>query len=491
MFLFLFSLVFSTDICPLPDIQGYNLTKYTRPDCPYCEKVTPSLNELEDRIKENGVQLTMLNVDCSKCDCTAYDVISVPTVVLRNGKDEVARIKGSTYMNYEDLVDFLEGHAQIDIKMFNRTQIIKDQVQILYEKDFYSGFEGPWLILFYKNKKEIAREMMKEMGKIFEGKLNVAEISAENSHNLVHRYNITSYPAILGLYDGLVTGFMDQLELRNLVDFADKLVEPSFKEINLEEFEEIAKKDEDEPIFVVFYTNISLANSYFKRAAHEYKMKSKIYKSDDKAFFNRAMIHPKEQTEENNVGEEETIVLTVYKDKIFHRCPSSLSDPNGIAEWLFHSSFPHVSKITNSNFFTVFHGLKPVVLLLSKSDDFLKEYEAAAKKFSVGLPYTDELYATIDVDEFPLFAPNLLPGINIPSIIIFDPGKQVFYHKPTTLNKESLFEYLFKTLEDYREGRLDVYPSRIKYERYIIIVLVLVAILSLGKRMLQKNKKSD
>lgn len=90
-------------------------------------------------------------------------------------------------------------------------------------------------------------------------------------------------------------------------------------------------KDPNIPKFVVFYSNLGLANSFYRKAAHEYKLRALIYKSKDPALFQRASIFPKD-TDDKEATDEDRMILTVFKDNVFHRCPISLSDPQGIAE---------------------------------------------------------------------------------------------------------------------------------------------------------------
>lgn len=471
MFLYLKLIYLKT--CPVDTREGFSLTKYYKPDCSFCDKISPYLDEIDDRIDN----LKYNQVNCNECDCSELSIKGVPTLILRKDGKEIDRLRG--YNDFNKIVSFVS-QIGIDPNIFTNKKTKSGEVQVLYERDFYTGFSGPWIILFYSTKKEPLRDLIKEIAKKYENKISVGEISKKSSINIIHRFNISVYPTILALNDGILAGYNGKPDLYNFSEFIEKLIAPSFKEIDLNEFESMTK-DSLEPIFLVFANNLMLANSYFKNLAHDYKLQTKIYKTSDPLLFDRAGIHPKEG------NDEDSVILTVYKHKVFHRYPHTLSFSK-MTEWIYHSHFPHLIRITNENFYSVFHGIKPAIILITQNEEFIPEFENIAAKYSLGLPYTEQLFSTLDSNEYNLFIPQLLPGLKSPLVTIFDPRKQLFYYKKINF-QEDLEHQIFTLIKEYENNELLTYPYKINYLKYISYFLLGSLLLIILSILLKKEKK--
>lgn len=454
--------------CELPSSGSLYITKFFKDDCTHCQKITPHINEVQDKLVFNNLGLKLKQVNCDECNCDALDIVAVPTLILSKGKEELSRLRG--YADYENIVKFITDNLDIDSKIFNRHTGEDGKITILYERDFYSGFKGPWLILFYSKRKEKMREAMKDIASKYAGQLKVGEITETNAYNLTHRFNIQTYPAIIAIYNGILAGYNGKQTSEDVLEFAERLMAPSFKELNLEEFERLVTKDSKTPRFVVFYSNLGLANSFYRKSAHEYKLRAQIFKSKDHALFQRASIYPKKQDEEDG-KDEDRVILTVFKDNVFHRCPIPLSNPQGIAEWLFNSHFPNVTRITNDNFYTIFHGIKPAVVLITQNDEFVDLLEDAAQRINTGLPFNEQVMAVLDINEFSLFLPALLPGMNSPSMIIYDPQKQLFFTRKVRFEKGVFYDDILTMTNMYFEGKLRPYPFRSHWKKYVFGLL--------------------
>ncbi|KAG0442135.1 Thioredoxin [Dictyocoela muelleri] len=459
--------------CPLDIQNGISLTKYYKEDCPHCLKITPFLEEIKDKV--NFIRFNEVN--CNDCECKEHDIKAVPTLVLRKDGVEIDRIRG--YNDFHRIIMFL-GQVGVTPDMIENKKFGNGDVQRLYERDFYKAFEGPWMILFYSSKNDKVRDLMKEAADKYRGKVNFGEINKSSSINLVPRFNISVLPTIIALYNGIVTSYNGKPEILQFSKFIDRLITPSFKEIDLEEFTKISKTSH-EPIFIVFTNDLLLANSYFKRAAHEYKLHTRMYKTTDPALFDRANIHP------NDGKDEERVILAVYKNGTFHQFPESITSEN-IAAWIYNTHFPHLTRITNENFYSVFHGIKPAVILISKNEEYVSDFEHVAMKMSLGLPYTEQIFCTLDANEYSLFIPQLLPGLKTPLITIFNPQKQLFYYQKINFNN-NLDVQVIDFIKMYTNGTIKPYPPKFSYKKYIVfgtLGLLVVVIVSI---LLQKEKK--
>lgn len=481
--------ILTLEACELQSGNNLTLTKFYSDNCDHCTKIAPHFNEIKDKIVENNLNMKINNVNCQTCDCSALDITAIPTMILSKGKEEIARHRG--YTEYNGIVKFLTDNLEISEKVFDKSIKNTGKVIQLYERDFYSGFKGPWMILFYSKKKDKLRGIFNDLAINYYDRLNIGEISESNSVNLIHRFNIQSFPAIITIYNGILAGYNGKQNIEDLSKFVDKLIKPSFSELTLKKFDKLIEDEPKVPKFVVFYNNLGLANSFYRKAAHEYKLRTEIYKTSDYEMFQRASIYPKKINEEGT--DDEKVILTVYKDNVFHKCPVSLSDPHEIAQWLFHSHFPHVTKITNDNFYTIFHGLKPAVILLTQNDEYVDLLEQSGEKLNDGLPFNEQVLGVLDVSEFSMFLPSLLPGFKSPGIIVYDPRRQLFFTKKVSFNEKNFHTDLLSLINDYFADRLRPYPDRSSWKKYLIvgalIGCVVIALISRRKRNTLRKKE--
>ncbi|KAK1348259.1 putative thioredoxin [Hamiltosporidium tvaerminnensis] len=489
------------ETCTLPENAPTNivLKKFYRETCPHCQRLAPLIEEIGVRLERSNTPITIQSVDCGKCECSKEEIDAVPQLILYKNNEEVGRMKG--YKEFDEIVTFLTQNTDINPKIFkHRIKKHPGQVVRLRERDFYTGFDGPWVILFYTSKDSHLREILSEVSKIYSEKLNVGEIPSSETQNLTHRFNIQSYPVLLILYNGINMVYNHKMDLPTLSDYVDELLEPSFKELTLDAFNTTIKNRKiGDPIFIVFNTNLSLANSYFRQAAHEYKMKAKIYKTSDPDLFQKANIFPKKEIENTNetkeiehVKDEDMVILAVYRNGIFHQCPEKLSNGYKISEWIFHAHFPHITIINNDNFFTIFHGLKPAVILLTREEELVDQFEKLSANRHIGLPFSEKVYGVINVDDYPLFIPSLVPNLPVPSVFIYNPFKQYFYAQRILLNENNFNDFVEELIEKYDENKLKPYPPKKSY--IMSYLMVLGVIIGIGLLLLKKGvatKKSD
>lgn len=214
----------------------------------------------------------------------------------------------------------------------------------------------------------------------------------------------------------------------------------------------------------MFYRDLALVNRHFKQIAHEYKLRTKIYKTNDESLFNMADIYP----ETGDVKDEKKAVLAVYKNGSFYKYPYELNDESSLTFWIFHSHFPHLSRITNDNFQAIFHGIQAVLLLVTRGNQYLAEFEKIAKDMNEGIPFMHLNYAAIDVDEYSLFVPSLLPNIDIPSMVIFDPTRSLFFHRKINF-KEDFKGDIIRMIDEFKMDKLPIYPHKSSFIKYSII----------------------
>ncbi|KAG0420769.1 Thioredoxin domain-containing protein 5 [Dictyocoela roeselum] len=459
--------------CPIDMDRGISLTKYYKEDCPHCAKITPFIEEIKDKVDF----IRFNDVNCNDCDCKELNIKAVPTLILRKDGQEIDRFRG--YNDFHQIIMFLR-QVGVTPDMIEKPKMANGVVKELYERDFYKAFEGPWLILFYSKKNDKVRDLMKEAAIKYRGKVNFGEINKTSSVNIVPRFNISVFPTILAMFNGIVSGYSGKPDIFLFSEFIDQLIAPSFKEIDLDEFTKITKETKD-PIFIVFTNDLLLANSYFKRAAHEYKLHTRMYKTTDPALFDRANIHP------NDGKDEERVILAVYKNGAFHQFPEAITSEN-IAVWIYNTHFPHLTRITNQNFYTVFHGIKPAVILISQNEEHVADFEQVAKKMSLGLPYTEQIFCTLDANEYSLFIPQLLPGLKPPLITIFNPRKQLFYYKPFNFKKNLDFQ-ISDLIKMYTSGSIKPYPPKFSYKKYLMYGLLAFLLLVIVAIILKREKR--
>ncbi|MEG0502634.1 MAG: thioredoxin family protein [Cellulosilyticaceae bacterium] len=179
---------------------------YHKNDCPHCIRLMPYINEIKDKSKKFSSELEVNTINCENCDCSALEIKTVPTLILRDGRNEITRSKG--YKEWNVLVNFIGKNTNIDMKYLDMklsTEI--NEINVLHERDFYSGFMGPWVIVFFDKQRDPIRKTFKDLIEKYMGRVKFGEIQKSSASNLVHRFNINKFPAILCLYDGIMAGY--------------------------------------------------------------------------------------------------------------------------------------------------------------------------------------------------------------------------------------------------------------------------------------------
>lgn len=464
--------------CELSSYNGYVLTKYYRKSCPHCQRLAPHIEEIDNRLERHGIEFNVHSVECGDCDCSVNAIDAVPTVILSKDNKELGKFKG--YREYEFIVDFLCKHMGINKKILNtRVKNITGKVVKLKQNDFFSAFEGPWIILFYKKEDEIKRELIKEIADVYAEKVMVGEIHENESKKIEHMYNIAKYPTVIGLYKGLSVYYPGKDNLPDLIDFTDRLINPSFIEIDLEKFNEL-KKDlkRGDSIFIVFYTNIHQANAYFKDISHELKYKATIYKSADKELFDFANIHP---AIDGDVGDDNTVTLACYRNEVFYKYPYALSKPEELYNWIFYAHYPHVSKINNNNFQSLFHGFKPLVILLTREESMVDKFEMLSVERHMGVPFANEIFTVFDMNEFSAFGNMFFGKYNVPGLIIYNPYTKQLFGENRIITDDNFYMEAHRMLRNYDLGKLKEYSSVKGYKiKYLLSMAFVFAVLFIG-----------
>lgn len=480
MFLILLGMI-SCEIleqCSILSDKDLTLTLFTRNKCGPCDRIKPFIEEIDSRLERNGKEVKIRMVNCSDCDCTSEKIKVVPELIVNNDGVETARLTG--FQEFGQIIEFLVANTGLERLMLSkRIKTNPGSVVKLKEKDFFTGFDGPWLVLFYDTKSDVKRELIREIADEYTSKLNVGEIDGNTSKMLLQRFSIPRLPALIALYNGLLVGYNKEDQIDELRDFTDELIRPSFETIDIKQFENMHDNNViSSPIFIVFYKDLGTANEYFKSVAHEYKFKTRLYKSDDKALIEKAGV--------DIVNKDLTIVA--YRHKTFHECPFDANEKDKIYEWIWHSHYPNVTKMNNDNYFGIMHGLKPIVLLLTKDEELLNEFEQTSESMHRGMPFTDQLFASIDVETYTLFIPRLLPGIKVPYIVIYDPKAEKFYTQKMKLTKESLQESVETMIEGFSENKLFIYPYQHSWLHMFIFVSGIIALMVIFMKKLVRKK---
>ncbi|KCZ80267.1 hypothetical protein H312_02323 [Anncaliia algerae PRA339] len=493
MILILFQLIASEilDTCTIPDTEGFILTKYYKPECPHCIKIEGYIDEIDSLLERNGIDLKMHYVDCSTCNCEEKNIKLVPTVILSQNNVEKEKIVGKA--NYNAYINMINNHMNIPNTVFYRhKKNIPGKVVKLKEFDFDDAFEGPWIILFNSDKDKSTRKIFEKIAAEYKDVISFGELNTKRTKKIRNKVNVQDESSILALFRGLVAEMTEERTYEKIKEFSEKLIEPSFKLMDMKLFKEETRfLKRGEPLFLVFYSDLGLANLYFKRIAHEYKFRTKFYKTNDPLLFERASIFPKKAGIEN-MNDNDKVILSVYKNGIFHQCPFGLEENNKIPEWIFNSHFPNLTRITNENFSSVFHGLKPVLLLVTRNDQFVDKLESFSTNKYYGLPFYEFLFAALDVDSFPKFTEYFLPTLSIPILVIYNPQTQKFYFKLSKFDKVDFNEYANRMLVDYESNKLYEYPKGKSYTIYfVILAIVVVSLFIISGIFVSKLQKYD
>lgn len=483
MLIFLFQIMkanISYD-CDLNSINDFTISLFYDKNCENCDHIISFLEELDSRLERNQKNATIRYKNCDVCSCTAEEKSHLPTIKINKMGNELAKIDGNK--EFKEILNVIIKNSGYDQSIFwKNIKTNPGHVVKLKERDFFSGFSGPWIILFYGRLTDMKRDLIFKIAKDYSKTLNVGEIDGNSSPILVRRFSLGYLPSIVALYDGLIVGYNAKDTYDDLKGFVDELIKPSFESISLSEIENLSLFDTlKNPIFIVLYKDINIANEYYRGIAHEYKFRSKIYKSNDEALMKKLNID----------FIDSDLKLVLYKNKMFHLSPFDATKNDKILEWIWHSHYPLVTRINNDDFYAIMHGLKPVILLLTHSEDFVDEFEKASEKNHNGMPFSDFIFSTIDVTKYPLFIPSLIPNLKVPWIVIYNPVSKLFFTESMKVSKNSVDKIVDILIRKYNEEKLAIYTGK-SYDYKIIgliIFLVGCGLYFVQRRIFKKRLK--
>jgi thioredoxin domain-containing protein 5 len=428
--------------CVVPSSDKLTLIKYYRKSCKHCQRIGPKLNRVAESIEEAGIPFVFAQVEASECKEEFPKVESVPTVVVKKEGKELGRFSGD--ISYEDLVDFMAEHTQLERGRFLppvKEPKSLDALLKVTKRDFVRPFKGPWVVYFDDGKNKAIEDMLLETYRTFQGEISIAKYVGIDKEIVASRYYIYEFPTLLVFYDGILMKYNGDMKITAFNDFCTELTDPSFREVSIEEIEKLGEGGS--PIFTVFYKNQMEANRIFRRIAHDLKMNAKIYKSKDESVVKL---------------EENAIKLAVFKNGTHFLYDGDITDEAAIREWLFHTHFPNLSKLSMDNFYSIFHGLKPVALLISHgtNNKSISEFEDISASHNRGLSSSPLVFTYVDAAEYPKFAESNFGQIKAPLIVFFDPSKQVFYGERMHTG-ERIGEYFARMHQDYEAGTIKKY----------------------------------
>lgn len=448
--------------------DGIVLSKYYLKDCTACKKLTPIFEEIKSRAEKAQINLKFREVECGACECNG--ISSFPTLEITKDKQPKSTTIG--YKDYQSLAKWINDALSLDKTVFaGHIDHVEGVVKELTAADFLTGFDSQWLILFYNDSKDPRRALFKELSKGFKNKLTIAEISSKEAESVAARYNINEYPFILAMNHGTPVPFAGKMDFVNLNEFAEKLYTPAFQEITYNQLKDTTSTFlNGEPIFVVLYKNFEMASFYFNELAQQFKFKAQIYRSSDPAMFAAAGYHPKDLNEfERDPDHNQMVYLSVFKNSSFFVSQHRLDKSHENIEWIFNAHFPHVTNIENDNFYTVFHGIKPVALLLTRNEQLLDQFNRISATWHLGAVSSNLIFATLDTVEFPLFKQQILKYVKEPAVVFYDPIMARWYYKSIKLTPENFNSVVMKMIDAYFNKKLPDYP--VKKSRFNVYVI--------------------
>lgn len=453
----LFLVLADQQCTPLSD--GIVLSKYYLETCAACKRLNPILEEIKSQASKAQINIKFREVECTGCECDG--ISSFPTLEIT--EDKQSKGKSIGFKDYENLSKWIKETLALNKEAFaDHIEHSPGQVKQLIARDFLTGFDNQWLILFYEDEKDVRRSLFKELAKIFGDKISLAEVSKYESQSVTARYNLTEYPLILGINQGTPVPYAGKIDLGSLSQFVEKLYTPSFQEITYHELKEKTKGfTNGEPIYVVLYKNFEIASYYFNELSQQFKFKAQIYRSNDPAMFAAAGYHPKDLNEfSEGPDHNQMVYFTLYKNGSFFLSPEKLDNTQDTIAWIFHTHFPHVTNINNENFYTVFHGIKPIVMLLTKSDFLLESFNKVSANWNLGSSHSNLIFTTLDSLEYPLFKKKILNGIKEPAVMIYDPIQSKWFYKNIKLTEENMSKNVMSIIDMYFNGKLPQYPPK-------------------------------
>jgi len=481
--LFLIAPVFAfADECPVLT-DGLVLNKYFLNGCGACEKITPVIEELKSQLERANIDIKYREVECTECECEG--IKSFPTIEIT--KDKVTTSKSVGYKNLETMTKWMAESLGIDDDTLLETHIKHKEgaVKELKAIDFLSGFDGQWLILFYKDKKEKLREYMKQIAE--KDILNVGEVVEKEASGVTSRYHISEYPQIVGLNHGTAVPYVGEERYEDIQRFAKRLAQPSFESLTYKQLKDMTKSYRNgEPIYIVLYKDYDLASYYFNDIAQKFKFKALIYKSSDRVMHEAAGFQPHDDIPNQKVR------LVVYKNGSFYPSPFPPDNTNATIEWIFHSHFAHVTNITNENFHAVFHGIKPVMILISEGGKFVSSLNLFSADNHLGSPFSSMIFAVLDASEYPVFKNQLLPNIPVPSLMVYDPVKVQWYYEKTELTEKKFRSYAQGLIDKYFQKKLSVYPAKkSRWMYYLAAGWVVALVISFAIKINAERRKVE
>lgn len=473
-----------------PVSDGIVLNKYYLETCSACKRLSPIFDEIKSQAAKMQLNIKFREVECTECECEG--ITNFPTLEIT--QDKVSKGKSIGFKEYNKLANWIKETLNIKGDVFqNHIEHEQGEVKSLVAKDFLTGFENEWLILFYENNDDPRRKLIQELAKIFKDRVNIAEASKEESRNVTVRYGISEYPLIMALNQGTAVPYAGKADLPGLTEFTEKLASKAFKEITYTDLKEKTKDfNNGNPVYVVLYKNFELASHYFNDLAQQFKFKATIYRSSDPEMFAAAGYTPKDFEDfEKDPDHNKMVYLSVYKNGSFFMSPEKLDDTPSIISWIFHTHFGHVTNINNENFYTVFHGIKPVVLLLTKNDLFLENFNKLSATFNLGVATSNLIFATLDTVEYPLFKQMVLKGVKEPAVVFFDPITSRWFYKSVKFTDADFSPKVMEMIDQYFNNRLPVFPAKkSKFNLYIAGPIV-AALIALVYRMNTIRKRVD
>ncbi len=458
--------------CALP-MNGVVLNHYVINNCHACTGLAPIMVELLDNIEKTDLDIKYRKVVCNDCDCTG--VRKFPTVEITYDKEVKATTTG--LKTYGALAKWLGDELQLpDPNIFLNGHVDHENTKLkkLTEKDLVMGLDGNWLVLFHENNSEVK----KLVGDLAERNpdLSVGEIHKNALGASAARFNIEAYPYLIAMNHGIVVPYVHDLaNVAELKKFVNKLTTPSFQDISFETLRNENKGSTNgEPVYVVIHKDFDVASHYFMDMAQQFKFKASIYRSNDPRMFIESGFTPNDKSSKHN----ELVKLFVYKNGSFYPCPAKLEEKEEQVQWIFHTHFPHLNEINNENFYSIFHGIKPVVVLLTNGDKYVKQCEHVAAERPVGAPFSQTIFAVLDDAMYPGFRNQMLSKMpNFPFIAVFNPIESKWHYKNINLSQSNIKQVTMDIINEYFNKTLLVYPPKESYMKYYVMSAALFIVI--------------
>ena len=147
--------------------------------------------------------------------------------------------------------------------------------------------------------------------------------------------------------------------------------------------------------------------------------------------------------------------------------------------------------MANEHFYSVFHGIKPVILLVAPQNNYLvDEFNKVSADRHLGTPFTNTLFVYLNTSEYPVFKKAVLNDLKEPAIAVFDPFTSTWYHKKTDLNVDNLKKTIMNTIEGFYTKKLPVYPPKKTNKIFYAIACALAFFLLCVAKFLNSKRKN-